>query len=133
MAFLTLDHAPGPCALRWAARLAGLFVLAVVAMFVLGEGEARPNPRRMTPREGTLFALLALTLVGMVLGWRWEGLGGAISLGALLLFSALNIIASGRPPGWAFGVLAIPGALLLASWWAHLGRSNVACAHRILP
>jgi hypothetical protein len=109
-------------ALRRAARLAGLFVLAVVALFARGGGEAPPDPLRQAPLDGVLVGLLVPALVGLVLAWKWESIDGAVSRLSLLLFVIHEIAARARPSGRAFKVMAVPGLLSLASWWAHSHR-----------
>jgi hypothetical protein len=53
----------------------------------------------------------------MVLAWRWEGLGGAITVGSLVALYILMFILDGRfPRGPFFALVAAPGALFLAAW-----------------
>jgi hypothetical protein len=72
-----------------------------------------------TPRDligPSLFPFAAC--LGMVLAWRWEGVGGAITLGSLVAFYAFLYIMDGRiPRGPFFTLVAAPGALFLAAWF----------------
>lgn len=55
--------------------------------------------------------------IGTILAWRWEGLGGGITLGSLLGFYAALRIMDGRFPRGPFFVLtAAPGILYLVCW-----------------
>jgi hypothetical protein len=96
--------------IRWIARLTSLGTIAVIAAFAFGEG---------TP-SGQDWLLLVFfpigLLVGLVLAWRNELLGGAVALGSMLAFCAVVFAASGRmPTGPYFAVLAAPAALFLVS------------------
>jgi hypothetical protein len=71
-----------------------------------------------------LFALLCA--LGLGIAWRWEGLGGAItvifSLATLPVLLIHWPIADGFPrylvaPYGTWAVIAIPGVLFLTVWW----------------
>jgi hypothetical protein len=50
----------------------------------------------------------------MLLGWRWETLGGAVTVLSLLAFYKVMYAASGRfPEGIWFALFALPGLLFL--------------------
>lgn len=105
---------PEVTVLRWAARIASLVSLGVLVLFLLG---SHFDPRRLTSTEVLLFVFFPLGLaVGMLLGWRREGLGGGIALVSLGMFYAIHVLDRSSPPGgWAFGVLALPAVLFLVS------------------
>lgn len=98
--------------LRWTARLTSLVSIAVVLMFAVADGF---NPLNLTPREGMLFLCFPLgVMTGLVMAWKWEGLGGALALGALAGFYALHLAVAGQfPRGWALAVLTVPGLIFL--------------------
>jgi hypothetical protein len=55
--------------------------------------------------------------VGMILAWRKEGAGGAVTVGSLILFYAVHYVTSGAvPKGWAWLAFAAPGFLFLLLW-----------------
>ena len=74
---------------HWTACVVGTAILVLVAIFAIGEG--LPNPFALHPRELLLFAALATMIVGLVVGWKWEGIGGLLIL-ARSLSSAWSII-----------------------------------------
>lgn len=98
--------------LRWVARLGSLFSIALLALFLFGE---EMNPSQLTSAEilGLLFFPFGVT-VGMLLGWRWETLGGTVTVLSLLAFYKVMYAASGRfPDGIWFALFALPGLLFL--------------------
>ena len=105
--------------LRWSARAASALVLGFVVAFLLGDGL---DLGALPARERLLFGLLAGTCLGLVVAWRWEGWGGALSLVCLGAFFLSEWSATGTwPGGWAFPVLALPGALFVAARLVGLG------------
>ncbi len=69
--------------------------------------------------------LVFLSVLGLVIAWRWEGLGGAITL--VFLLATLILLLIQRPitqdfyrfaiPCLMLVVVAIPGILFLLCWW----------------
>jgi hypothetical protein len=100
--------------LKWSARLTGLLLVGLVLVFVVGEGV--PNPVRQPPSVQIEFLGMALMLVGFLLGWRWEGLGGILAICGFAAFFAAEMIVNGKPPGKAIPLFVVPGILFLLSW-----------------
>lgn len=111
--------------LCWLARGLGLLLLLIVLVTYVGEvvggrGAARQAPVTVpvTLKEILLSAALVATLAGVVVGWRWEGIGGAVAVSGTLLFLGINSLASGY-----FRItllepaLALVGFLFLVCWW----------------
>ncbi len=103
----------GQLILRWCARIISLLILGFVLSFLLFSGI---DLSAMGSLEWVLMSFMAATCFGLILAWRWEGWGGALSLLGLGAFHLTNWSASGSwPGGWAFPVLALPGALFVAA------------------
>ncbi len=103
--------------LRWVARLGGLAVVGMAVLFFVGTGGF--NPLHLTARELVLMGLFWTAILGLGVAWRCEGIGGALTLGSLLLFYGLEWLFTGSfPRGWGFGVIALPALLFLccAAW-----------------
>jgi hypothetical protein len=114
--------------LRWSARASSALVLGFLGAFLVGAGLDTGALRGL---DWLLMALLALMGVGLLLGWRWEGWGGALALVALGAFFLVEWSTSGSwPGGWAFPSLALPGVLFVAS---RLVGARAARQHRPLP
>lgn len=103
---------------RWTARTIGIPLFALLVLLTFGDGA--PNPLTASRRE-ILFVAVALTmLVGLVLAWKREAVGGLLILGGLVLFATadeaflLNIV---------FTPWLVTGLLYLVCW---LGKRRVA-------
>lgn len=97
--------------LRWTARLLGtLLVLFVVVMMV---GEGVPKPSILTGSERLMFAPLSAMLLGLILAWRWEGIGGALALSGYFLCGVLGPRLTSSP----FMAGGAAGCLYLLAWW----------------
>jgi len=97
---------------RWTARMLSLLSIGLLLLFFIGEGF---NPFHLAARELLLSACFPLDVVlGMILAWRWETLGGALTVIALAAFYGLHYSGSGQfPDGPFFVLLASPGLLFL--------------------
>ena len=105
-------------ALRWSARVLSILAVGVVLLFAIGEGL---NLAHFTARALVLFAFFPVGVsLGMALAWRWEGLGGGITVASLAgFYLAHRLMSSGFPRGYALVALAAPGFLFLLCWlWA---------------
>jgi hypothetical protein len=64
-------------------------------------------------------------MLGLVLTWKWEGLGGLLVLGGAILFTVLNYN-YGDWPNVLIVALLFTGLLYLVCWWKT--SRQVACA-----
>src|SRR5262245_52906034 len=111
------ETCPMTLILRWGGRTLGLAGFAFVAWFLVahllaGEG---PNPFRMTPRELALGATLFAATAGMVVGWRWEAVGGVMVVAGMLAFFLIQRTTGSWPQGWVIWSFLLPGVLYLAA------------------
>jgi hypothetical protein len=113
-----LERHPQPLAMaaavRWLARLAALGLLVVFGLFWYAEGPPPPS-----------FLTLALcaALVGLVLAWFSDLLGGSIIVLGVACFYLLHWAYSGRlPNGWVFPLFFVSGGLFLASYFLRTRR-----------
>jgi hypothetical protein len=106
--------------LRWFARIGSLASVGMLLLFI-GEGLVGGSFDRsqMTWMEwSTLIVFPGGVLLGMLIGWFREEIGGSITAGSLLAFSFVETvttrdIASGP---W-FVLFATPGILFLLCWF----------------
>lgn len=99
--------------LRWTARAMSAISIGVITLFLIGEGF---NPARITLPEWALFACFPFAVViGLMVAWRNEWLGGTIAISGLLGFYLTHAwVADGHlPTGWAYGMFASPSLLFL--------------------
>jgi hypothetical protein len=102
---------------RWTARvLSALLVGLVLVMFIGLSIDAGFRPPRLTGVETVLMIFFWTACVGMVVAWRRQVIGGALSLGGMILFFAVEFAVNGRlPRGFALYLMLLPGALFLLS------------------
>jgi len=127
----------------WLARIVGLLFALLFFAFVIGEG----LPTRWNATLIAQFLALAGIACGLIVAWKWEGLGGAITLAAFCLLGVTNanFVTWARwspftvlPP--AVGLLhvlcwlrlrgASPGKLPRAIWIA-FGAFVLLCANEV--
>jgi hypothetical protein len=111
--------------LRWFARFWGLaFAFSILAL-AIGEGF---NPAKLKTKELVLTVPFGAAWLGLLLGWKWEGLGGTLVVAGIAAFCLVHFVLTGlgRFPGWAFPVIAVPGLLYLVSWFYRRKKSHVA-------
>lgn len=104
---------PQPCfLLRWTARLLSLAGIGVLLLVMIRQGF---NPLHLDPRELLLSVFFPIgVLLGMALAWRWEALGGALTVLSLAAFYGVHWLGSGRfPSGMFFALFASPGLIFL--------------------
>ena len=90
---------------HWAACLLGTAVVLMFVAFAIGEG---PQP---LAAMNASFAAVGVMLLGFLLMWWKDWLGGVIGLAGLGWFQAIEIAANGHPAGGIFALLIIPGVL----------------------
>jgi len=96
--------------MRWTARIMGALISCLLVVFAIGEGlGADAQSSNPTPRELIELFLLLISCVGLLAGWRWEGLGGGIVVACMLAFLTL---VRGFPL-WATLAILAPGILFL--------------------
>jgi len=112
--------------IRWIARVWSIASLGFVLLIAVGELIYPHSPAPATFRDlAGLFLFPFGTCVGMILAWRWEGLGGGVTIGSLVAFYAALRLMDGRfPRGPYFGLLAAPGILFLLSWAITVARKK---------
>jgi len=104
-----------PTAVRWLARLSGLLIAGFYIFFAVGELTTPHSGPSPTFIEGTGIALLTATCIGMLVAWRWELTGAAISLASLIGFT---LLIHQNNHGVTI-VLAMPGILYILDWLLH--------------
>jgi hypothetical protein len=108
---------PGPshgiAFLRWTARIWSILSILFIMAFAIGEGLLfqETAPFRLSELVGLLFFPVGI-LIGMLLGWWREGLGGIVTMVSLVVFYGISFFTNGRfPSGPYFALVAAPGLL----------------------
>ena len=98
--------------LRWLARLGSLVSLSILLLFLFGE-EIDLEQLSYAEWIGLFFFPFGVTL-GMLLAWRWETTGGAITVLSLIAFYTVMYAERGYfPEGVWFMLFALPGLIFL--------------------
>ena len=115
---------------RWIARVWSIASVGFVLLIAVGElvYPHAPAPAAFRDLVGLFFFPFS-TCVGMILAWRWEGVGGAITVGSFLAFYAALRVMDGRfPRGPYFALVAAPGMFFLSSWAITAARKKTGAA-----
>ncbi len=102
---------------RWIARILSILVIGIILLFFVGEADfSQPVNLSLKEGIGLLFFPLGV-LVGMVVAWRWEGIGAAITVGSLAAFYLSHLLLwHDFPSGPYFALFASPGAIFGIAW-----------------
>jgi hypothetical protein len=98
---------------RWSGRMAGLMLVGLVMVFAIAEGI--PNPALQPVSVRVQLVALASILVGFIVGWFREGVGGGLALLGFALFCGTELSTNGEFPGGAIPLFAVPAVLLTVS------------------
>ncbi|NNE64984.1 MAG: hypothetical protein HKN33_00340 [Pyrinomonadaceae bacterium] len=112
--------------LIWTARILSVLSIFTLLMFFVGE---EFDPAKISPRQWIGFMFFPVGLVvGLIVAWKNELLGGSIALFSLLAFYFVyGLILSGSLPiGSAFLLFAIPALVFVAA--GIIGRSVIGKA-----
>lgn len=106
--------------IRWIARIAASLIAALMLLIFVGEGIASGDDLipRLTGRETAMMVVFAAAWAGLLLGWRWELLGGLLTVGAVIAFYLLDYAFSGSfPRGPYFVLFFSPSLLFIYCGW----------------
>ncbi|MGC9357945.1 MAG: DUF7670 domain-containing protein [Anaerolineae bacterium] len=120
--------------MRWIARIWSVPIIVFAILMLLGYawnlvtiGRADPHAVEDYPPIENLPPLFAfLSILGLAIAWRWEGIGGAIAV--LFSLAALPVLLIHWPiahdfprylvaPYGTWLLILIPGILFLLCWW----------------
>jgi hypothetical protein len=106
--------------LRWIARIWSLAVLVVALLIVILPDRYAVYPVPLT--DWVLLSFYWIAILGLLIAWRWEALGGTLAITAVLGRSVAFYIIRGV---WPFDlsslsiltvVFVLPGILYLVCW-----------------
>jgi hypothetical protein len=110
--------------IRWVAKVWSVLSIGALLLPTLVEGPYWLRAQSLREVIGHLcfFGIL----LGLILAWRWEGLGGTITVGSFALFYLTWWLSGRSPSGPFFALIAAPGFLFLACWLrAHYRQRGV--------
>ena len=92
---------------RWTARVIAALLLGVFLIAFIVEG--LPNLLTLAPAQQAQTLAFALVFGGILIGWRWELVGGLLSLVSAGVFQVAGLSSGvGNHPASFFVALAIP-------------------------
>ena len=111
--------------LRWTARILSIGVVFLVTLFAFGNDGVTSGPIRDHEYIGLFFFPVGIIL-GFIIGWTHEMLGGIISTASLACFYLVYELAimGSVPRGPWFAVFNIPGFLFLSYGLIVIWRHN---------
>jgi hypothetical protein len=106
-----------PRPVHWSARVTALLLLGLVIVIVIGH-RGPPNIFGQPTPVQLEFAAMGLMLVGLVIGWVREGLGGLLVLLGLAALNTVELTVNGRP------ALRERSGCRMGPWHAQFGESR---------
>jgi hypothetical protein len=101
---------------RWIARISAGLAAALILLIFIGEGlaEGFEPILHLTAREAAMMVAFAAVWLGLVLGWKWELVGGLLTVCGTVAFYLLDYAFSSTfPRGPFFLIFASPSLLFL--------------------
>jgi hypothetical protein len=93
-------------ALRWVARVWSIASVGLICAFLLAEG--------LPPFTANAMLFPFGVMLGLILAWRFERIGGLAAALSIVLFYVLEYASNGRlPKGYAFMLISAPGVIFL--------------------
>ena len=104
--------------IRWIARGWTIATVGFVLLIFIGEILFPSAEASFRLRDVILIVFFPIgTFAGMILAWRRELLGGALTVGSMVgFYLALRIMDGRFPRGPYFLLIAAPGFLFLSAW-----------------
>jgi len=116
---------PSAVILRWIARGISLVILVVVLLitFMSPSESGASATELVAPIEWAALGMYGLSVVGLLVAWRWERLGALLALLGVIGHDVLFYLAKGFQPAYLAGNLIIamifllPACLYVIDWW----------------
>jgi len=127
--------------IRWVARIWGSLIVVYVLLMLIGygwnwvtTGVADPHAVEDVPLITYVgLAIMVMGALALGIAWRWEKLGGTITVASQFVFFTLHLIEGPVRLDTHFVVpclisiiVAIPGILFLVCWWRSRKRAILA-------
>ena len=112
--------------IKWIARIWSILSLAFLLLFFGAAIFSSGGTATFAFKDVFQFVFFPIGLaIGLILAWKWEGLGGIIAIASIIGFHLQMLIKHGKPDfGLYFELLAAPGILFILYWL--LSRKRVA-------
>lgn len=119
--------------MRWTARILALLVGGLFVYFAAEFGaKVLSNLSLSSPQGLPLFLGLLVAVLGALLAWRWELVGGAMAVAGAVIVMALVCVGSGLDMLYCAFLFTLPlltaGVLYLSCCWRSRKASSARCA-----
>lgn len=103
--------------LRWVARIWSIASVGLLCVFLFGEGLPPLTVKAMLFPVGVM--------LGLIVAWWFERIGGLIAVLCMLLFYMLEYLGHDRfPKGYAFMLISAPSVIFLCSGFLSARQMN---------
>lgn len=105
--------------IRWIARILDALLVLFVLLSAVG-GIIDPPPQatgNLTQQDIPLMIGMISMVVGIIVAWFREPLGGLLIIGGFIFFVIVELITSQNFDAWFLVIFPIVGLLHLFSWW----------------
>ena len=105
--------------IRWFTRILGALLVLFVLMSAVW-GLLGPPPEvasKISDRDMPLMIGMIIMLVGIIIAWFREGIGGLLIVGGFIFFVVVELITGNKFDAWFFLVFPALGLLHLFCWW----------------
>ncbi len=112
--------------IRWIARIWSILSLTFLLLFFGAHIFSSGGEETFAFKDVFQFVFFPIGLaIGLILAWKWEGLGGIIAIASIIGFHLQMLVVHGKADfGLFFELLAAPGILFILYWI--LSRKRVA-------
>ena len=104
--------------IRWIARILSALFVVFILFFLLADlfGKEETGGGVLSAKDGITFFFFPIsTIVGLVIAWNWERMGGLITV--LGLIGLVTIRPDLLSSFFLIGIVAIPGLLFILYWY----------------
>jgi len=104
--------------IKWIARIWSILSLAFLLLFFGASIISSIGKETFAFKDVFQFVFFPIGLtIGLIIAWKWEGLGGIIAIGSIIGFHLQMLIIHGKPDFVLFiELLAAPGILFILYW-----------------
>ena len=114
--------------LRWTARIFGTFIVLFISSIFIGAIIEKGSITVSNPAHYILLALWGISSIGILIAWKWEGIGGILGVIGILLSDLLNLfwIQTPKMVGFLIGSLMwlLPSMVFILCWLKSKDKSN---------
>src|SRR5262245_31562482 len=99
---------------RWGARILSALILLFWGFFIVAHliGDEGRSSRPLRTSEYISLTTMIISLVGLGVAWKWELIGGAMTLGVVLIGAVVNL----RSLAFPFVLIPLTASLFLLCW-----------------